>query len=63
MAALVGGHLHLLRLMTGGGGGLAHQVCRLKELGLLSRVRANGPGHLGGGPVQPGCARWCLSLV
>ena len=62
MAALVGGHLHLLGLMTGGGR-LAHQIRSLQEFCFLAWVRADGPGHLGRGPVQPGRARRCLSLV
>ena len=50
----------LLGLM---GGGLAHQVGGLEELCLLAGIGANGPGHLGGGPVQPGRAQRCFSLV
>ena len=61
MTALVGGHLHFLGLVTGGG--LAHQIRRLQELCFLARVRPDGPGHLGRGTVQPGRAWRCLSLV
>ena len=62
MTAFVGRHLHLLRIMTGAGG-LSHQISCFEELCLLSRVSADGPGHLGRRPVQPGRAGRRLPLV
>ena len=45
------------------GRGLSHQVGGLEELCLLAGIGADGPGHLGRRPVQPGRAWRRLPLV